>query len=149
MRYLALILSSLLILIQYPLWMGKGGWNHVWELESELAEQDRANAQRRLRNAALAAEVADLKGGTAAVEELARMQLGMIKPGELFVNISAPDPADASAPSTLAGAIVPQVTRPGTATAQETGRRRATDPAMTAAGPVSGGSATPVVAAAR
>ncbi len=102
MRYLALVLSALLILIQYPLWVGKGGWNHVWELEGELAEQERANAQRRLRNAALAAEVADLKSGTAAVEELARMQLGMVKPGELFIHVSAPDPVDAAAPANLA-----------------------------------------------
>lgn len=148
MRYLALVFSSLLILIQYPLWMGKGGWSHVWELESELAEQDRANAQRRLRNAALAAEVADLKGGTAAVEELARMQLGMVKPGELFVHISAPEPADATAPSTLASAIVPPIARSGGLSAPDAGKRRSPEPGA-AAGPVSGGAATPVVAAAR
>jgi cell division protein FtsB len=96
MRVLAVFLSTLLVLIQYPLWYGKGGWLRVWELDAELAEQLKSNEERRLRNAALLAEVKDLKSGTDAVEEIARTRLGMVKPGEIFIHISEPESAEAS-----------------------------------------------------
>lgn len=108
MRILAAAFVSLLVLIQYPLWFGKGGWIRAWELEAELAEQRAANDERRLRNAALLAEVKDLKSGVAAVEEIARMRLGMVKPGELFIHISEPEPVEASVGSVAgAGALLP------------------------------------------
>jgi cell division protein FtsB len=103
MRYLAVLLGALLVLIQYPLWYGKGGWLRVWELETELAEQRRVNEERRLRNAALAAEVSDLRAGTDAIEEVARARLGMVKPGELFIHIREPNPADAASLGQVAG----------------------------------------------
>lgn len=101
MRALALILFSLLLLIQYPLWLGKGGWLRVWEIERELQAQRAANDQRRLRNAALEAQVLDLRKGSDAVEELARSELGMLRKGEIFVQISEPVRNEGNAPGLL------------------------------------------------
>ncbi|MFA7665470.1 MAG: cell division protein FtsB [Burkholderiaceae bacterium] len=88
MRTLAVILSGLLVLIQYPLWLGKGGWLRVWELDRQIAQQRVVNGRLAARNDALAAEVDDLREGRQAVEERARYDLGMIRPGEIFVQIN-------------------------------------------------------------
>jgi cell division protein FtsB len=88
MRMLAVVLSGLLVLIQYPLWLGKGGWLRVWELDRQLVQQRAHNGRLSARNEALAAEVADLRSGSRAVEERARYDLGMVKPGEIFVQIN-------------------------------------------------------------
>jgi cell division protein FtsB len=88
MRVLAVVLSAFLVLIQYPLWLGKGGWLRVWELDRQIAQQRVTNGRLSARNEALAAEVADLRGGSKAVEERARYDLGMVKPGEIFVQIN-------------------------------------------------------------
>ena len=88
MRILAVVLSGLLILIQYPLWLGKGGWLRVWELDRQVGHQRGINGRLSARNEALAAEVADLREGSRAVEERARYDLGMIRPGEIFVQIN-------------------------------------------------------------
>ncbi|MFN4148359.1 MAG: cell division protein FtsB, partial [Rhodocyclaceae bacterium] len=69
----------------YPLWLGKGGLIRVWELERQLAAQREINQQLEARNAALEAEVRDLKSGLEAIEERARYELGLIKEGEVFV----------------------------------------------------------------
>ena len=87
MRAVTLILIALLLLLQYPLWLGKGGWLKVWDLHRQLEVQQRANQQTQTRNALLDAEVRDLKQGTAAIEERARSELGMVKPGEVFFQI--------------------------------------------------------------
>ncbi|HRO60759.1 MAG TPA: cell division protein FtsB [Burkholderiaceae bacterium] len=88
MRTLLVILSAMLILIQYPLWLGKGGWLRVWDLERQLVQQRSVNGRLSARNEALAAEVADLRDGSRAIEERARYDLGMVKPGEVFVQIN-------------------------------------------------------------
>lgn len=95
MRLVPIILVALLIGIQVPLWLGKGGWMRVREAEQQLAAQNRTNAELEARNAKLAAEVRDLKEGAGAVEERARYELGMLKEGELFVQIvdASPKPA--------------------------------------------------------
>jgi cell division protein FtsB len=77
----------LLIAIQYPLWLGKGGWLKVYEMEKQLELQQAKNSLLTLRNAKLAGDVKDLKEGTRAVEERARVEHGMIKEGEFFVQI--------------------------------------------------------------
>lgn len=87
MRILAGILGALLLLVQYPLWLGKGGWLRVWDLDGQLALAQRQSAVLELRNGALEAEVRDLKQGTEAIEERARYELGLIKPGEVFFQI--------------------------------------------------------------
>lgn len=87
MRWLTLILFGLLLLLQYPLWLGKGGWLRVWEVDRQLQSQRDGNRQLEIRNAGLDAEVRDLKQGYEAIEERARYELGMIKQDEVFVQI--------------------------------------------------------------
>ena len=72
MRLLFVVLVGLLVLIQYPLWLGQGSWSRVWRLDQSLALQREVNAGKRLRNEGLEAEVEDLKSGRSAVEERAR-----------------------------------------------------------------------------
>jgi len=84
MRILGAALVALLVLIQYPLWLGKGGWLTVWRLESKLDVEKAKSARLETRNSGLAAEVRDLKQGTEAIEERARQELGMIRPDEVF-----------------------------------------------------------------
>lgn len=87
MRLILICLAALLLLIQLPLWLGKGGWLHVWDLDQQVQSAHRKNDELRARNAKLASEVQDLKQGTGAVEERARFELGMIKNDEIFVQI--------------------------------------------------------------
>ena len=87
MRLITLALAALLLLIQYPLWLGKGGWLRVYDLESQVASAQQNAADRKARNAKLESEVTDLKTGTGAVEERARYELGMIKQNEIFVQV--------------------------------------------------------------
>lgn len=87
MRLITLSLAALLLLIQYPLWLGKGGWLRVWDLEGQVEAAQRRNAELKARNDKLNSEVLDLRDGTGAVEERARYELGMIKNGEIFVQI--------------------------------------------------------------
>ena len=82
MRWPLLILVLLVAALQYPLWIGKGGWLRVWEVEQQLAEQKEGNRKLEQRNTGLEAEVRDLKSGYEAVEERARFELGLIKPDE-------------------------------------------------------------------
>ncbi|MPS28500.1 cell division protein FtsB [Pigmentiphaga sp.] len=93
MRLLTLIIALLLVMIQYPLWLGKGGWLRTWELERQLDAQRHTNDELRTRNVALDAEVRDLKSGTDAIEERARYELGMLRQNEAFVQIVDAPPA--------------------------------------------------------
>jgi cell division protein FtsB len=90
MRLITLVFLILVVLIQYPLWFGRGGWLKVHEMGLQLEEEQKTNAILRARNDKLAAEVKDLKEGAGAVEERARYELGMIKEGEVFVQIVDP-----------------------------------------------------------
>jgi len=90
LRYVALILLILLIGLQLKLWAGQGGLSEVRLLEKRVAEQKGENARLKQRNDALAAEVEDLKHGDEAVEERARSELGLIKPGETFYQVVEP-----------------------------------------------------------
>lgn len=87
MRWPLLILAILLLLLQYPLWLGKGGWLRVWEVDRQLQGKRVENLQLEERNAALEAEVADLKAGNEAIEERARFELGLTRPGEIYVQV--------------------------------------------------------------
>ncbi len=87
MRWPALIFLILLSALQYPLWFGKGSWQEVHELETRLAAMKEANQKLEQRNADLAAEVKDLKNGYEAMEEKARFELNLVKPGEVFVQV--------------------------------------------------------------
>ena len=87
MKILGAILVGLIVLIQYPLWLGKGGWLRVWEVNRQLDAQQDKNRALEGRNTALAAEVRDLKQGTEAIEERARYELGLIRADEVFIQI--------------------------------------------------------------
>jgi cell division protein FtsB len=89
MRWVTWVVAALLLLVQADLWLGKGNLPHVMALRKALAEQQAANAAARARNIRLAAEVADLREGLEMVEERARAELGMIKPDEILVQVSA------------------------------------------------------------
>ncbi|MFC4728740.1 cell division protein FtsB [Coralloluteibacterium thermophilus] len=89
-RLIALVLVALLVLLQVKLWAGDGSWRQVEALEAAVAQQRDENARLKLRNDALAAEVDDLKTGDDAIEERARSELGMIKPGEVFYRVVEP-----------------------------------------------------------
>jgi cell division protein FtsB len=90
---LTLTLAALIVLIQYPLWLGKGSWFRVWEVDQQIRAQREANHQLQARNAALEAEVRDLKVGLEAVEERARSELGMIRQDEIFFQVLEAAPA--------------------------------------------------------
>ncbi len=96
MRVVTLILIALLLLLQYPLWLGKGSWLKVWDLNRQVEAQQQLNQQTRARNALLDAEVRDLKQGTDAIEERARSELGMIRRGEIFFQIIENQPKEAA-----------------------------------------------------
>jgi cell division protein FtsB len=97
MRLIIYSMFALLIAIQYPLWLGKGGWFKVHEMERQLKEQQELNQALALRNTKLAGDVADLKTGTRAIEERARAEHGMIKQGEYFIQILPSDQSVAEA----------------------------------------------------
>ena len=87
MRWLAVGLLAVIGLLQYPLWLGKGGWLKVWEYDRQLQQQKDVTRKLEIRNAGLDAEVRDLKQGYDAIEERARFELGMVKQDETFVQI--------------------------------------------------------------
>ena len=90
MRLILISLTALLVLIQYPLWLGKGGWLRVWDLSTQVDAALAKEQEQKARNAKLASEVQDLKEGTGALEERARYELGLIKENEIFVQVVEP-----------------------------------------------------------
>ena len=108
MRLIFLSLAALLLLIQYPLWLGKGGWLRVWDLDQQVDVARSKNDELKARNAKLNSEVQDLKEGTGAVEERARYELGMIKENEIFIQIL--DPKSKTAPVQVSTPVPPGTT---------------------------------------
>ena len=87
MRILAAIFAIFILALQYPIWLGKGGWLRVRELDRQVDSQKRTNAELAARNSALDADVRDLKQGYEAIEERARSELGMIRGDEVFFQL--------------------------------------------------------------
>ena len=81
----------LIALLQYPLWLGKGSWLRVWDLNQQISQKKDKNVELKQRNDTLDAEVHDLKQGNAAIEERARSELGMIKQDEVFYQVLEPE----------------------------------------------------------
>jgi cell division protein FtsB len=92
MRAVTLILIVILILLQFKLWLGEGGFTEVARLETRVEEQRQQNDKLFQRNAELQAEVEDLRDRLEAVEERARNELGLIKPEEQFYQVVPPPP---------------------------------------------------------
>src|SRR6185369_3110998 len=109
MRILAIVFAVLILALQYPMWLGKGGWLQVRETDRQLALQRDANAKLKTRNAALDADVRDLKTGSEAIEERARSELGMIRSDEVFFQLQ---PGSAAPKGTMAPALVATGTKP-------------------------------------
>jgi cell division protein FtsB len=87
LRALAVIFALLILALQYPIWLGKGGWLRVRELDRQVEAQKQVNVGLEARNAALDADVRDLKQGYEAIEERARSELGMIRHDEVFFQL--------------------------------------------------------------
>jgi cell division protein FtsB len=87
-RFIPALLLVLLLLLQAQLWLGKGSLPAAASLASDLKEKTEDNEAARLRNTQIQAEVTDLKEGMGMVEERARQELGMVKPGEILVQIA-------------------------------------------------------------
>jgi len=92
MRVVTLILFVLLIMLQFKLWLGEGGFREVARLEARVGAQREQNEMLLQRNAELQAEVEDLRERLDAVEERARNELGLIKPDEQFYQVVPPPP---------------------------------------------------------
>jgi cell division protein FtsB len=94
MRWLTLLFLALIAALQYPLWLGKGSWLRVWEVDRATMQQKEINQKLKARNASLDAEVRDLKQGYEAIEERARSELGMVRRDEIFFQVlDEPKPA--------------------------------------------------------
>jgi len=98
-RGLLVVLSVLLLMLQYSLWLGRGGVRDVASLKDQIAAQEADNAKLEARNAALLAEVMDLKQGMDAIEEIARSEMGMVRQGEVFFQVLEPLQGIAEAPA--------------------------------------------------
>jgi cell division protein FtsB len=92
MRAVTVILFIILILLQFKLWLGEGGYTEVTRLETRVNAQQLQNDEMLQRNAELQAEVEDLRERLEAVEERARNELGLIKPDEKFYQVVPPPP---------------------------------------------------------
>jgi cell division protein FtsB len=90
LRYVALLLLILLLALEVKLWTGDWSMREVWRLRERVSEQKQENQKLKQRNEALSAEVQDLKNGNEAVEERARSELGLVKPGETFYQVVEP-----------------------------------------------------------
>lgn len=87
-RFLPVILTLVLLVLQAQLWLGRGSIPTVTDLERKVQEQKQGNDKARLVNEQLNAEINDLKEGLNMVEERARNELGMVKPNEIYVQIA-------------------------------------------------------------
>jgi cell division protein FtsB len=89
LRWVTVVLAALLLAVQADLWLGRASVPAVMKLRSQLATQLAVNDEARARNARLTAEVSDLKEGLEMVEEKARAELGMVRPDEILVQVTA------------------------------------------------------------
>ncbi|HRQ04784.1 cell division protein FtsB [Nitrosomonas halophila] len=87
MKIVAILLATMIVLAQFPLWTGKGGWLQVMEMNQQVSALQAANHDLQTRNTVLEAEVNNLKKGLDAIEELARSELGMIRKDEMFFHV--------------------------------------------------------------
>jgi cell division protein FtsB len=90
MKWLAVSLALVIVLLQYRVWLSDGGVRELDRLQKAVAAQRSENDQLAERNRQLAAEVRDLKTGLDALEERARSDLGMIAPHETFYQVVPP-----------------------------------------------------------
>jgi cell division protein FtsB len=114
MRLIIVCLTALLLLIQYPLWLGKGGWLSVRRLDGQVQLARKKNDELRARNAKLESEVKDLQEGTGAIEERARYELGMIRENEIFIQVLDANGAPAAVGAAITAPATAAATTPAT-----------------------------------
>lgn len=121
MRLATVVLLLTFAVLQYSLWLGKGGWLRIWSLERDIEAQVVRQAQLRESNAVGRADVEDLRTGLDAIEERARREIGMVRPDETFFQYpqSAGEPAIAEPQAALVPDAVAKASR-----AQDAGRGR-------------------------
>lgn len=89
MKTIAIAFFALLGLIQYPLWFSKeGSVLSAWRLQQEVETRQQQQQARVQRNQLLIAQIDGLKNGEEMVESHARYDLGMVKKGEVFYQIT-------------------------------------------------------------
>lgn len=89
-RIVTLVLLAILAIVHAQLWLGSYSMDHVQEMRTQIAQIQSANDVARLENNRLNSEVADLREGKDMVEEKARSELGMVKPNEIYVQVTKP-----------------------------------------------------------
>lgn len=92
MKFIALLLVLLLVMMQVNIWLTKDGYSRVAEIKELIQDQQKENNEMVSRNSQLREEIKDLKDGYSAIEEKAREDLGMIKEGEEFYLLTEPRP---------------------------------------------------------
>ena len=108
MKWFAALLFSLVVALQYRIWLSSGGVREVMRLDDAVQTQEAANERLATRNRQLAAEVRDLKQGYAAIEERARNNLGMVAVDETFYQVVTPkDPSHEAPMQQHAGGAAP------------------------------------------
>ncbi|MDP4576645.1 MAG: septum formation initiator family protein [Burkholderiaceae bacterium] len=93
--------------LQLPLWFGQGGWIQVWRMQADHADRLEKVQAQRVEIQELEAEVKDLQSGLVTAEERARYEMGLMRPGERFVQVrdisaataGSAGPAGSTAPS--------------------------------------------------
>ena len=140
MYKLIAILLLIIAALQYRLWLGDGGIREFHETNQRINELRQEGERRRVRNAAVAADIQDLRDGADAIEERARHELGMIKPGETYVQVyESPAP----------GAQIPLPAAPGKIMPAPAKPKAATKPALRKAKPGAAAKAAPGTPAAK
>ena len=92
MKFIALLLVLLLVMMQVNIWLTKDGYSRVAEIKELIQDQQKENNAMVSRNSQLKEEIKDLKDGYSAIEEKAREDIGMIKEGEEFYLFTEPRP---------------------------------------------------------
>ncbi|MEO7887768.1 MAG: cell division protein FtsB [Polaromonas sp.] len=87
-RTVSMILVALLAMLQVQLWHGRGSIPQVQRLHEQIEQQHANNARAKFINERLNAEIRDLQQGLDTVESKARAELGMVKPNEIFVQVT-------------------------------------------------------------
>ena len=92
MKFIALLLVLLLVMMQVNIWLTKDGYSRLAEIKELIQDQQKENNEMVSRNSQLKEEIKDLKDGYSAIEEKAREDIGMIKEGEEFYLLTEPRP---------------------------------------------------------
>ncbi len=103
-RFIPACLILLLLVLHAQIWFGRGSVGNVADMRRKLEAQLAVNVKSQQANERMSSEVRDLREGLEMVEEKARLELGMVKPNEIYVQVSGPAAASSSTASTASTA---------------------------------------------